>query len=188
MATLKAWLFVDRVRSIATFFAILIGVGLLGWQALAPRTVKLEPESFNVIKSATDEIRRVANSSEQIVKDNEEFKATIKEQMQTQANLRKANYDLLFKEFGIGPMPDNYALGSTLPDGLQQQSFGEGGSAIHPDAGGSDNVQRLRDTAGHYPETTDGSTPGVSGGSSSPPSEQSGRSDHMAGKKQLSPP
>lgn len=183
MAVLKAWLFVDKVRGVVTFFAILIGVALLAWQAVAPRTVKLEPESFNVIKSATDEIRRVANSSEQLVKDNEEFKSTIREQMQSQAKIRDANYELLFKEYGIDSVPDNFALGGNVTDGVQQQSVGPGGGTIHPDAGRPDNVQRLRDAAGHYPKATDASPPGVPGGDSHPPSEQGERPGGMAGKK-----
>lgn len=183
MAALKAWLFIDRVRGVATFIVLLIVVGLLAYQAWAPRPVKLEPESFNVIKSATDEIRRVANSSEQLVKDNEEFKSTIREQMQSQAKLRNTNYDLLFKEYGIDGTPDDYALGSTLPGGVQQPALGDRGGTVRPNAVGPDNVQRLRDAAKHYTETTDGRSAGVPGGDSDPPSEQGERSGRVAGEK-----
>lgn len=183
MAVLKAWLFVDRVRGVATFIVLLIGVALLGYQAWAPRPVKLEPESFNAIQNATAEIRRVANSSEQLVKDNEEFKTTIRDQFQSQAKLRNANYDLLFKEYGIEGVPDDYALGSSLPSGVQQQPDGVRGQPVHTDAGRPDNLQRLRNAAEHRSETTDGSTPGVPGGDSHPPSEQGERSSGMAGKK-----
>lgn len=183
MAVLQAWLFIDKVRGVATFIVLLIVMGLLGYQAWSPRPVKLEPESFNAIKNATDEIRRVANSSEQLVKDNEEFKTSLRDQMQAQAKLRDANYELLFKEYGIGSVPDNFTLGGPTADRLQQQPVGTGGGAVHPDAGRPNNVQRLRDAAGHYPEAVNQRSPGVSGGNSSPPSEQGERPGGVAGKK-----
>ena len=183
---LKAWLFVDKVRGIVTTLCVLIGVGLLAWQSFAPRTVKLEPESFNLIKDATVEIRRVANNSEQLAKDTAVFKATIVEQMQTQAQLRKDNYDLLLKEWGAGPPPDGVTF--DLPPNfgsLQQQALGDGRIGLHPNASGSGNLQRLRDPSVDLPETADGRGTGVPGGDSNTPSEQGERSGKVAGKQQL---
>ncbi|MNG47121.1 hypothetical protein D3C79_49880 [compost metagenome] len=178
---IKGWLFLDRVRSMVTFFAVLIGLGLLAWQTYSPKPVKLEAESFNAIKEATEAMRRTAQLSEQIVKDNEVFTAGIKEMMQKQADLREANYDFLMGEYGTGDKPPSYDGGPPPDFGLHKQPLSLGGLPIYPDPGGPDRVQHVRVPVESDSETANGSSTGVSGGSSPPPSVQGGRSDKVVG-------
>lgn len=170
--TIKAWLFIDRLRSVVTILALLIGVGFLVWQTTSPRPVKLDEESLTTIKDATETMRRAAHNSEQLVKDNQLFKATIAEQLKTQSKLRDANYDILFEQYGVSVKPN--AISSDPPRtgiGLQSLPDSIGGLAIPPDESRPDRVQQLRYSVKHSPEADDRSTTGVPGGSSSAPSE-----------------
>ena len=178
---IRGWLFLDRVRSVATLLGIFIGVALLAWQTYSPKPVKLEAESYNVIKEATETMRRTAQLSEQIVKDNEVFTAGIKQLMEKQATLRDANYDFLLGEYGVGPKPSTYSGGTLPDDGVLKQPYSLGGVPVHSDAGRPDRVQQLRDPVTSDPKTANGSSTGVSGGSSPPPSVQGGRSDKVVG-------
>lgn len=178
---IKGWLFLDRVRSMATLIALVIGVGLLAWQTYSPKPVKLEAESYNVIKEATETMRRTAQLSEQIVKDNETFTAGLKQLMERQATLRDANYDFLLEEYGAGPKPSTYGSGAPPDDGVLKRPYDLGGIPVHSDASRPDRVQQLRDPVDSDPKTANGSSAGVSGGSSPPPSVQGGRSDKVAG-------
>lgn len=171
---IKGWLFLDRVRSVATLIAILIGLGLLAWQTYSPKPVKLEAESYAIIKEATIALQRTADLSEQIVKDNQVFTAGVKEIMQRQAGLRDANYEFLLGEYGAGPRPTTYGGGPPPDSGLLEQPDSVGRDPVHPDPGRQDRVQRLRDSLTDHAKTADGSGTGVSGGGSPSPSVQGG--------------
>jgi len=181
---IKAWVLLDRLRAIVTLIAVVIGAGLIIWQFVSPRPVKLDPEALNSIKEATEQIRRAAQGTEQVVKDNALFKSTIQDQIKNQTKLRDANYDLLFEEFGVDPLPKSLGLGGFGgTDGMQPQPDHLGGFHVPPDPGGPSGVQRLRDPIADQPKAADRSTPGVPGGNSHPPSEQGERPGGVAGAK-----
>lgn len=181
---IKAWVLFDRLRAIVTLIAVVIGASLIIWQFVSPRPVKLDAEALGSIKDATEQIRRAAENSEKIVKDNELFKTSLRDQLSSRAKLRDANYDILFKEFGVEPLPRTLGLGAyDGPDSLQHEPDSIGGGGIPPDKSGPGGVQRLRESTSDLPKSTDRSTAGVPGGSSHPPSEQGERPGAVVGKQ-----
>lgn len=183
MARVFGALFFDKFRAFATLAILLIIAGLLAMNHFFPKPVKLDEKTTESFVLAADVMRKAASTMEGVAQDNVQFRASMKAELESQAELRKSNYAALYEQYGDGS-PELIGPTGAKPDySLQPPANFERGGPVPPSQSDPGPIQQLQHPTSHSGKTTGGSTPGASGGSSSSPSVKGGAVSDIPGKQ-----
>lgn len=166
---IKALLFFDKFRSLATFFVVLILAVVLSVQYFFPRPVKLDQEALASLRDATEQMRQIVKTADSFAQEDQAFKATLQQRLTAQSKLRGDNYASLTAMYGVPDLEsgDTSATGG-IDYGLQPQSNGVGGKYVPPSPGDPGSVRHVHEPIDLTAKTTYTSLAGVSGGDSPP--------------------
>lgn len=166
---IKALLFFDKFRSIATFFVVLILAVVLGVQYFFPRPVKLDQEALASLRDATEQIKQMVKTADNFAQEDQAFKTTLQQRITAQSKLRGDNYATLAAMYGVPDLDDGtIATTGGINYGMQPQPDGLGSKYLPPSTSDPGPVRHLQQPIDPSAKATDPGISGVSGGDSRP--------------------
>lgn len=164
---IKALLFFDKFRSIATFFVVLVLAVVLSVQYFFPRPVKLDQEALNSLRDATEQIKQMVKTADTFAQEDQAFKTALQQRISEQSKLRGDNYGALTAMYGVPDLEaGKLATIGGIDYGLQPQPDGLGSKYLPPGAGDPGPIRHIQQPAEPSTKTTDPGIAGVSGGDS----------------------
>jgi len=186
---IKALLFFDKFRSIATFFVVLILAVILGVQYFFPRPVKLDQEALASLRDATEQIRQMVKTADNFAQEDQAFKTTLQQRITAQSKLRGDNYATLARMYGVPDLDDGtLATNGGINYGMQPQPDGLGSKYLPPGTSDPGPVRHVQQPTDLTAKATDPGIAGVSGGDSRPTFGARIGTLLISGTQQLSPP